>query len=110
MNAINQKSLAKELVKRKNFFMVSNRIFEFDLKPKDFTVYCCLVRHCDNDDHSCFPSRKLIAKECGIDKKTVDAAMKNLENRGLVKKIHRKRSDGSKRSNLYYVSRLFEEF
>lgn len=83
MNAVNEKSLSKE-VKYKNFFMVSNRIFEFDLKPKDFAVYCCLVRHCDNEDHSCFPSRKNIAKECGIDKKTVDATMKNLEDRGLV--------------------------
>jgi len=108
MNATNEKSLVKEMVKHKNFFMVSNRIFEFDLKPKDFAVYCCLVRHCDNDDHSCFPSRKLIAKECGIDKKTVDVAIKNLEDRGLVKKVHRRRADGSKRSNLYYVNRLFE--
>jgi len=108
MNATNEKSLVKGLIKHKNFFMVSNRIFEFDLKPKDFTVYCCLVRHCDNDDHSCFPSRKLIAKECGIDKKTVDTALDNLINIGLVKKVHRKRSDGSKRSNLYYVTRLFE--
>lgn len=109
MNATNEKSLVKGLIKHKNFFMVSNRIFDFDLKPKDFTVYCCLVRHCDND-HSCFPSRKLIAQECGIDKKTVDAAMKNLEDQGLVKKVYRKRADGSKRSNLYYITRLFEQF
>lgn len=108
MNVVNEKTLSKDVVKRKNFFMISHRIFEFDLKPKDFTVYCCLVCHCDNEDYSCFPSRKLIAKECGIDKKTVDAAMKNLEDRGLVKKVHRKRADGSKRSNLYYVTRLFE--
>ncbi len=51
MNATNEKFLSKEMVKHKNFFMVSNRIFEFDLKPKDFTVYCCLVRHCDNEDY-----------------------------------------------------------
>ena len=108
MNTTNKKCLVKELVKHKNFFMVSNRIFKFDLKPKDFTVYCCLISHCDNEDASCFPSRKLIATECGVDKKTVDAAIKNLEDRGLVKKVHRKRSDGSKRSNLYYVNRLFE--
>ena len=110
MNATNEKSLVKEMSKNKNFFMVSNRIFEFDLKPKDFTVYCCLVRHCDNEDYSCFPSRKLIAKECGIDKKTVDTALNNLINIGLVKKVHRKRADGSKQSNLYYVTRLFEQF
>ncbi len=33
----------------KNFFMVPNRIFNLELKPRDFTVYCCLLRHCDSE-------------------------------------------------------------
>lgn len=49
----------------KNFFIVPNRIFELELKPRDFTVYCCLLRHSDSKDGSCFPSRRVIAKECG---------------------------------------------
>ena len=28
-----------------NFFIVSNRIFEFGLTPAQLAVYCCLVRH-----------------------------------------------------------------
>ena len=87
---------------RKDFFMVANRIFELNLKPRDFAVYCCLLRHSDKQ-RSCFPSRKLIAKECQIDRKTVDVAIENLEALGLIKKVHRYRKDGTKTSNLYYV-------
>ena len=76
------------------FSMISERIGEYRLKPRDHTVYCCLV---------CFPSRRLIAEECCIDKKTVDAALRSLEKIGLVKKQKRKRQDGSNTSNLYTV-------
>ncbi len=92
----------------KNFFMISNSIFEFGLKPRDFSVYCCLVRHKDNQKHTCFPSRSTIAKECSIDRKTVDAAIKNLTGVGLIAKENRKRLNGSKTSNLYKVVDLIE--
>ena len=92
----------------KNFFMISNNIFEFGLKPRDFSVYCCLVRHKDNQKHTCFPSRSTIAKECSIDRKTVDAAIKNLTALGLLQKINRKRVNGSHTSNLYVVNNLLE--
>ena len=74
-------------MQHKNFFMVPNRIFDLELKPRDFTVYCCLLRHSDSKDGSCFPSRRVIAKECGMDRKTVDSAIENLSSLGLVKKI-----------------------
>lgn len=92
----------------KNFFMVANKIFELELKPRDFTVYCCLLRHRNNENSSCFPSRKLIAKECSIDRKTVDSAIANLVTLGLVKKVCRHRENGTRTSNLYYVADLLE--
>ena len=95
-------------MQHKNFFMVPNRIFDLELKPRDFTVYCCLLRHSDSKDGSCFPSRRVIAKECGMDRKTVDSAIENLSSLGLVKKIQRHREDGTRTSNLYYVASLFE--
>ena len=36
-------------MKRKNFFFVPNQIFELGLKPKEFVVYCCLLRHSDKN-------------------------------------------------------------
>ena len=89
----------------KNFFMVSNSIFDLQLSPRDFTVYCCLLRHCDRE-MKCFPSRRTIAKECRIDKKTVDSAIKSLISVGLVKKINRQRADNTKASNIYLVTDL----
>lgn len=94
-------------MKHKNFFMVANRIFEFGLKPKEFAVFCCLLRHSD-DRMQCFPSRRTIAKECGIGLTTVDSAMNALIDLGLVHKVGRKRKDGSRSSNKYQVADLVE--
>lgn len=96
-------------MQHKNFFMVPNRIFDLELKPRDFTVYCCLLRHSDSKDGSCFPSRRVIAKECGMDRKTVDSAVENLSSLGLVKKIQRHREDGTRTSNLYYVASFLQQ-
>ncbi len=88
--------------KNGNFFMLSNSIFKQGLKPREFIVYCCLVKHSDKNG-VCFPSRRLIAEECCIDKKTVDAAIISLEKAGLVKKKKRCRQDRSNTSNAYTV-------
>lgn len=88
--------------KNGNFFMLSNSIFKQGLKPREFIVYCCLVKHSDKNG-VCFPSRRLIAEECCIDKKTVDEAILNLEKTGLVEKKKRCRQDGSNTSNAYTV-------
>ena len=94
-------------MQHKNFFMVANKIFELGLKPRDFSVYCCLLYHSDKK-MQCFPSRKLIATECCMDKKTVDSAIENLSVLGLIKKICRHRENGTRTSNLYYVTSLLE--
>lgn len=78
------------------FSIISNRISDYRLKPRDYAVYCCLVKHSDKNG-VCFPSRRLIAEECCIDKKTVDAAIRSLE------KEKRRRQDGSNTSNTYMV-------
>ena len=78
-----------------NFFMVANRIFDFKLKPRDFTVYCSDI------NGVCFPSRRLISEECHMDIKTVDMAIRNLEETGLLKKEQRRRKDGTNTSSLY---------
>ena len=95
-------------MKHKNFFIVPNQIFELGLKPKEFVVYCCLLRHSDKNTDNCFPSRRLIADECSMDKKTVDSALKELEARGLIKKVCRYRENGSRTSNMYYLASLLE--
>lgn len=97
-----QKENSKEEKVTEKFSIISNRINDYRLKSKDYAVYCCLVKHSDKDG-VCFPSRRLIAEECCIDKKTVDTAILNLEKTGLVKKKKRRRQDGSNTSNAYTV-------
>ena len=82
--------------------MVANEVFDFKLRPREFIVYCCLAKHSDKNG-ICFPSRRLIAEECCVDKKTVDEAIRSLEKAGLVKKKKRRRQDGLNTSNAYTV-------
>ena len=90
----------------RNFFMLPNEIFSFELKPREFIVLCCLLRYADRETLSCFPSRRTIAKECRMDRKTVDSAIARLCLLGLVKKTARRRKDGAKTSNMYYLADL----
>ena len=76
--------------------MLPNKIFDLELKPRDFIVYSCLVRHKDNETHTCFPSRKLIAKECCITLRTVDKALASLQNLALIDLQNRKRMNNTK--------------
>ena len=103
MIAAMQKENFKEEKVTEKFSIISNRISDYRLKPRDYAVYGRLVKHSDKNG-VCFPSRRLIAEECCIDKKTTDTAIKNLEKAGLVTKQKRKRQDGSNTSNLYKVT------
>lgn len=87
--------------------MVANRIFELGLKPKEFAVFCCLLRHSD-DRMQCFPSRRVIGKECWVSLTTVDSALDKLIGMGLVNKVSRNSKDGSRSSNRYKLADLLE--
>ena len=63
--------------------MLPNEIFSLGLKPRDLAVLACLIRHKDNENDSCFPSRSLIIKK------------------------HRLRENGSHTSNMYFVADIF---
>lgn len=82
MIAAMQKENIKEEKVTEKFSIISNRISDYQLKPRNYAVYCCLVKHCDKNG-VCFPSRRLIAEECCIDKKTVTQRSEALKKRGL---------------------------
>lgn len=84
------------------FFRFPKILFECRLKPRELSVITCLMYHA-NENNICFPSRRLIAEECNMTTKTVDAALKELIRLGLVRKLHRVRDDGSKGSNFYEI-------
>lgn len=86
-----------------NFFILPNHIFDYQLKPSAFLVYAYLVR-CSNKTKgdTCFPSKKTIAKHCGISVSTVDAVIPLLIEENLISVSHRFQ-DKRQTSNLYFI-------
>lgn len=72
---------------RGNFFMVDNGIFDRGLTLIAFCVYCYLLR-CDNRQNGCYPSRRTISKACGISVSSMGRAVKELEEKALVRVYH----------------------
>ena len=62
-------------------------------------VLVIVAIHCD-DDWSCFPSQKLLARECEVSDRTVRKWLANLEERGLLKRQQRRRQNGSRTTDL----------
>lgn len=93
-------------IQRKDFFIVSNKIFDFNLPANAITVYCCLLMFADRENLSCFPSHRMICKKCNLSKNTVIKCLKQLEEIGLIEIKSRKRWNNSNSSNMYYLSDL----
>lgn len=70
-------------MKRGNFFVVQNQIFDFKLSPIAFYVYCYLCK-CRNKKSGCYPSKQTIATACGIAVSSVSKAIKQLSDAGLI--------------------------
>ena len=89
---------------KNTFFRVHDHIFSHSLAPRDIAVYCCLCKHRNSDTGVAFPSRKTIARECGISKTdTVDKALKRLCEVGLIEKHHQYTPNGGYKSNIYTI-------
>lgn len=70
-------------MKRGNFFVVQNQIFNYKLPPISFYVYCYLCK-CRNTKKGCYPSKQTIASACGIAVSSVSKAIKQLADAGLI--------------------------
>ncbi|MEL7658860.1 MAG: helix-turn-helix domain-containing protein [Bacillota bacterium] len=70
-------------MKRGNFFVVQNQIFNYKLSPIAFYVYCYLCK-CRNKRTGCYPSKHTIASACGIAVSSVSKAIKQLSDAGLI--------------------------
>lgn len=87
------------------FFQVDNQIFSMGLSPRDLAVYCCIAMHSNRETGVAYPSRRTIAKECGIQKvETVDRAIKVLCAKGMLEKRHQCTASGGKTSNIYTIT------
>ena len=89
----------------KNYFTTENDIFKMDLSPIAFYVYIYLCRCRDKNTSQCYPSKKTIAKNCGISKSSVSVAINILLEKGLVTREHHFK-DSRQMNNVYTVHKL----
>lgn len=96
----------QNFIKAGHFFLVPDDILDYDLSPSAFMVFFYLC-HCSDAVGSSFPSRKTIGKNCGdISVVTVDKAIKELLECGLLEKYHRFDNEHMQTSNMYIVADL----
>ena len=74
------------------------------LPPRAVSVYMYLKDR-SNSAGSCWPGIKTIAGELGLSTRTVQRALDDLEDAGLIVKKQRRRKNGSLTSNLYRLTK-----
>ena len=94
-------------MKNKNFFILPNNIFEMNIPPSAFFVFCFLVR-CKNKEWRCFPSIQTISKAVNISKSTVCSSVKWLEQNNLIE-THHVFKHGRQTNNEYIIKYLFAD-
>lgn len=84
------------------FTLVPSKTARRGLKPTVQVVYVWLSEYAD-DSMKSFPSRRRLADDCGVSVDTLDRALAELEQLGLIKKEHRI-INNENTSNLYTVN------
>ena len=72
-------------------------------KPIQKLVYTMLCMYADNTTKDSWPSVKTLARKCFCSENTVRAALKKLQEVGVIEAKSRFREDGSQNSNMYYL-------
>lgn len=83
-----------------------NHLYNMRLSMRATLVINYLINR-SNKELTCFPAIKTIAKDCNISTRTVQRALKDLLDAGVIKKENRYRENGGQSSNLYTL--IFDE-
>lgn len=90
--------------RRSGWFWIDNEIFDMNLRPTTFVVYCFLIRIADrNSEVACISVRKM-AKLLDMSPITIRKALKELEKLNMLRKIPRKAEKGNNLANLYQLT------
>lgn len=87
-----------------NFFLLPNCIFDEEMKPRDFAVYCFLVSR-KNSVGECWYSVERIAEYCNIHSNTARRALHWIEEYGYIE-IKKFFLEGKQQTNLYRVNKI----
>ena len=84
-----------------NFTNILNKlIIDKNITTAEYRILCYLLMRAGNQD-VCYPSLNTIAADTDIGLSTVKRAIPSLAKKGYLKKINRKKANGSATSNLY---------
>ena len=84
-----------------NFTNILNKLItDKNISKAEFRILCYLLMRSGNQD-VCYPSLNTISADTDIGLSTVKRAILSLAKKGYLKKINRKKANGSATSNLY---------
>lgn len=75
------------------FLKLPNAVFDLDLEPMDFMVYCGIKSFCDKKLYAVVKAEKIAAR-IGVHRNSIYTAVKRLANLGLILPIARKQKHG----------------
>ena len=76
---------------------------ECDLPSSEKLVLILLANNAKDEDGTCFPSQKYLARKSGFARGTVNGIIKRLKESGFIEIVHQYRDDGGLRANSYTV-------
>lgn len=76
---------------------------ECDMPSSEKLILILLANNAKDEDGTCFPSQKYLAKKSGFARGTVNGIIKRLQNSGFIEIVHQYRDDGGLRANSYTV-------
>ncbi|MEV9530568.1 hypothetical protein AB0W27_07280 [Aliarcobacter butzleri] len=79
-----------------------NKAWKTNFKGNDLLILLSLSDNA-SDEGYCFPSWNTIRQKTKVSKGTLSYTLKAFEYFGLIKRVHRKREDGSNKSNEYLI-------
>jgi DNA-binding MarR family transcriptional regulator len=80
-------------------------LMDFEIAPLTKAVYCLLCCYC-GDKHYCFPSVETLSDCLGVSRRTVQRALKVLEQKGIITREQTKRGFSS---DTYLLDDQYEE-
>ena len=80
--------------------ILNKLITDKNITTAEYRILCYLLMRAGNQD-ICYPSLNTISKDIDISLSTVKRAIPELVDKGYLKKVNRKRRNGSSTSNLY---------
>lgn len=99
--------LSNKKIKRKEVATMTkgellNHLYKANLPMRATLVMNYLINRA-NKQLTCFPAIKTIATDCNMSKRTVQRALNDLLEAGMIKKESRYRENGGQSSNLYTI-------